>query len=161
MFFTEPLFSGLPNTVGALFPAVVSLGLVLAGRVRSELTSATTTLLIGASLLVAALLARSTSTSDENSLYIIPVAAFLMFYTIWRGYYVSMGFAFVMTYATLLPVDVFVAYQTFGNDFAIEAIGGAGWRDGLLVFPTLTALVVLYANWRRGQHNVRIMAKLS
>jgi len=63
------------------------------------------------------------------------------------GHYISPGLR-RSTYANLLAVDFFLAQRLFGADFNPESIGGAGWRDGLLVFHTLTALAVMYANWR-------------
>jgi hypothetical protein len=56
--------------------------------------------------------------------------------------------AFAFTYASMLLVDVWLARLATGPHFNPEGIGGAGWLDGLLIFPSLTALAIVYANWR-------------
>jgi hypothetical protein len=143
-----PLLPGMVNTVGALLPALIAIGLVVARRARSGLGRADQFWLLVYSLALTAVLARVSVTPDEISLHLVPGATLLVCYLVWCGYYISPGFAFVLAYATCLPVDLFVARLAFGSAFNTENIGGAGWYDGLLVFPALTALAVMYANWR-------------
>lgn len=143
-----PFFPGMPDPVGALLPALISIGIVVARQARSGLGTAEMFWLVVFSLALSAALARATITPDEASLHIVPGAMILMCYLVWRGRYISPGLAFALTYATSLPVDFFMAQMLFGSGFNSQYIGGAGWRDGLLVLPTLTALAVLYANWR-------------
>lgn len=143
-----PLFPGMPNTVGALLPALISLGIVLARRARSGLGTGDQFWLVVLSVALSVALARVSITADQTSLHIVPGAMILVCYLVWRGYYVSPGLAFVLTYATSLPVDFFLAQMLIGPEFNSECIGGGGWCDGLLVLPALTALAVRYANWR-------------
>ncbi len=143
-----PLFPGMFNTVGALLPALVSVGIVLARRARSGLGMADQFWLVVFSLALSVVLARVTITPDEISLYIVPGATVVLCYLVWCGFYISPGLAFALTYATCLPVDFFLAQLVTGPDFNSEFIGGAGWRDGLLVLPVLTSLAIVYANWR-------------
>jgi hypothetical protein len=143
-----PLFPGMVNTVGALVPALISVGIVVVRRVRSGLGIGDQFWLIVFSLALSAVLARVTITPDETSLHIVPGATVVLCYLVWCGYYISPGLAFALTYATCLPVDFFLSQLVVGSAFNSEYIGGGGWVDGLLVLPTLTALAVMYANWR-------------
>jgi hypothetical protein len=141
-------FPEMVNTAGGLLPALVSLGIVVTRQARCQLGTGTQLFLVVFSLALSALFTRVVITPDEQSLYIVPGATLVVCYLSWRGYVLSPGLAFALTYASLLPVDFLLAQQAFGASFNPEYIGGAGWRDGLLVFPTLTALAVMYANWR-------------
>ena len=143
-----PLFPGMVNTVGALFPALISLGIVVARGARSGLGIGDQFWLGVLSLALSAVLARVTITTDETSLYLVPGATVVLCYLVWCGYHISPGLAFALTYATSLPVDFFLAQLAIGAEFNSECIGGGGWRDGLLILPALTALAVKYANWR-------------
>lgn len=143
-----PLFSGMANTAGAVLPALISLGIVLAGRARSGLRPGDQVWLVVLSLALSLVLSRVTITPDGTSLHIVPGATILLCYLVWRGHAISPGLAFALTYATCLPVDFVVARLATGAEFKSECIGGAGWCDGLLVLPALTALAVMYANWR-------------
>lgn len=143
-----PLFPGMVNMVGALLPALIAVGLVVARRARSGLGRADQFWLLVYSLALTAVLARVSITPDAISLHLVPGATLLVCYLVWCGYYISPGFAFALTYATTLAADLFVARLAVGSAFNAEHIGGAGWYDGLLVFPALTALAVMYANWR-------------
>jgi hypothetical protein len=143
-----PLFPGMVNTVGALLPAMISIGIVVARRARSGLGTGDQFWLVVFSLALSAVLARVTITPDETSLHIVPGATVLVCYLVWCGHYISPGLAFALTYATNLPVDYFLAQLATGPEFNSECIGGGGWCDGLLILPALTALAVMYANWR-------------
>jgi hypothetical protein len=143
-----PLFPGLVNTAGALLPAVISLGIVVARRARSQLSTGDQFWLGVFSVALSAVLARASVTPDAVALHIPPGATLLVCYLVWRGHYVSPGLAFALTYASCLPVDVCLAQLVTGSEFSSEGIGGAGWLDGLLIFPALNALAVGYANWR-------------
>jgi len=144
----DPLFPGMANTVGAVLPALISFGIVLARRARSGLGLGDQFWVVVVSLALSVALSRVTITPDVSSLHFMPGAAVVLCYLVWCGHYISPGLAFATTYATCLPVDFFLAQLVFGADFNPESIGGAGWRDGLMVFPALTALAVMYANWR-------------
>jgi len=143
-----PLFPGMVNTVGALLPALISFGIVVTRRAHSWLGMGDQLWLGVFSLAMSLVLARVTITPEEISLHIVPGATVLVCYLAWRGYYLSPGLAFALTYASCLPVDFFLAQLVIGAEFNPECVGGGGWRDGLLIFPTLTALAVMYANWR-------------
>jgi hypothetical protein len=143
-----PLFPGLVNTVGALLPAVISLGIVVAGRARSRLSTGDQFWLGVFSVALSAVLARVSVTPDAVALHIPPGATLLVCYLVWRGYYISPGLAFALTYASCLPVDVCLAQLATGSEFNSECVGGAGWLDALLILPTFNALAVGYANWR-------------
>jgi hypothetical protein len=136
------------DTVGAVLPAAISFGIVLARRARSGLGTGDQIWLVVLSLALSTILARATITPDETALHVLPGATVVVCYLVWCGVYVSPGLAFALTYATILPVDFFLAQMLTGSGFNPECIGGAGWRDGLLVLPALTALAVMYANWR-------------
>jgi hypothetical protein len=143
-----PLFSGMVNTEGALLPAVISFGIVLARRARSWLGTGDQFWLVVFSLALSVVLSRVTITADEISLHMLPGATVLVCYLVWRGHYISPGLAFALTYASTLPVDFCLAQLATGSGFRSACIGGGGWHDGLLLFPALTALAVMYANWR-------------
>ncbi len=143
-----PLFPGMVNTVGALLPALISLGLVLAGWTRSRLCTGDQIWLGVFSIALSAVLARMSVSPGEVSLHMPPGATLFVCYLVWRGYYISPGLAFALTYTSILPVDLCLSELATGSQFDTECIGGAGWRDGLLIFPALTAVAVGYANWR-------------
>jgi len=143
-----PLFPGMVNTVGGLLPAVISLGFVAARLTHSRLSKGDQLWLCVFSLAISAVLARVDVTPDAISLHFPPGAAVVLCYLVWRGHYVSPCLAFALTYASMLPVDVWLAKMATGPHFNPEGIGGAGWLDGLLIFPSLTALAIVYANWR-------------
>jgi hypothetical protein len=142
------LFPEMVDTTGALLPALISVGIILAGRARSGLGASDQFWLVVLSLALTAVLARVVVTPEVTSLHIVPGATLIVCYLVWCGFYISPGLAFALTYATSLPVDFFLAQMVTGADFNVAAIGGAGWRDGLLLLPALTALAVIYANWR-------------
>lgn len=143
-----PLFPGMADTVGALLPALIALGIVFSGRAGSSLGAGDQFWLFAFSLALSVVLCRAAITPDASSLHVVPGATVLVCYLVWSGHYISPGLAFALTYATCLPVDFFMARTLIGPEFNPEGIGGGGWRDGLLVLPTLTALAVTYANWR-------------
>lgn len=145
------LFSGMPDPVGALLPGALALAIALSGRAPSSLGWADRLWLVGLSLALSLALARVSITPEATALYIPPGATLLVCYLVWCGHSLSPGFAFVVTYATLLPADYLLARVLLGAEFDPACIGGAGWCDGLLVLPTLTALAVVYANWRMGR----------
>jgi len=143
-----PLFPGMVNTVGGLLPAVISLGFVAARLTHSRLSKGDQLWLCVFSLAISAVLARVDVTPDAISLHFPPGAAAVLCYLVWRGHYIPPCMAFAFTYASMLPVDVALAKLATGPHFNPEGIGGAGWLDGLLIFPALTALAIVYANWR-------------
>lgn len=145
------LLSGMPDPVGALLPGALALAIVLGGRARSSLGGADRLWLLGLSLALSFALARVSITPEETALYIPPGATLLVCYLVWCGHSISPGLGFVVTYATLLPADYVLARTLLGAEFDPACIGGAGWCDGLLVLPALTALAVMYANWRIGR----------
>lgn len=144
----DPLFPGMVDTVGAVLPGLIALGIVVARQARSGLGMAGQVWVAVFSLALSVVLARVVITPDETSLHIVPGATVAVCYLIWRGHYISPGFAFALTYFSCLPADFFLAQLATGSEFNSECIGGAGWRDGLLVLPALNALVAMYANWR-------------
>jgi hypothetical protein len=136
------------NTIGGLLPALISLALVAARLARSRLGKGDQLWICVFSLALSAALARVDVTPDAISLHFLPGAAVVLCYLVWRGHYVPPCLAFALTYASMLPVDVLLAKLATGPTFNPEGIGGAGWLDGLLIFPVLTALAIVYANWR-------------
>ena len=145
---SDPLFPGMVNTVGCLLPALLSLGFVVARLARSRLSKGDQLWLCVFYLTISATLARVYATPDAISLHLPPGATAVLCYLVWRGYYIPPCLAFAVTYASMLPVDVWLAKLATGPHFNPECIGGAGWLDGLLIFPALTALAIVYANWR-------------
>lgn len=142
------LFPGMINTVGALLPALISLGLVAARLTHCRLGKGDQLWLCVFALALSVVFARVDVTADAISLHFPPGAAAVLCYLVWRGHYISPCMAFAFTYASMLPVDVALAKLATGAHFNPEGIGGAGWLDGLLIFPALTALAIVYANWR-------------
>jgi hypothetical protein len=142
------LFPGMINTVGALLPALISLGLVAARLTHSRLGKGVQLRLCVFAIALSVVFARVDVTADAISLHFPPGAAAVLCYLVWRGHYIPPCLAFALTYASMLSVDVGLARLATGPHFNPEGIGGAGWRDGLLIFPALTALAIVYANWR-------------
>ena len=145
---SDPLFPGMVNTVGCLLPALISLAFVVARLTRSRLGKGDQLWLCVFSLAISAAFARVDVTPDAISLHFPPGATVALCYLVWRGYYIPPCLAFALTYASMLPVDFWLARRAIGPDFDPGGIGGAGWFDGLLVFPALTAFAIVYANWR-------------
>lgn len=143
-----PFFPGMVDPVGALLPALIALAIVCARRARCGLCCGDRAWLVVLSLALTVALARLSFTDEHISLHLVPGATVLVCYLVWAGHAISPGFAFVLTYATSLPVDVVLARLLLGAEFDPACIGGGGWRDGLLTLPALTALAVMYANWR-------------
>ena len=141
-------FPVMGDPIGALLPALIALALVCARRARCGLRCCDRIWLVVLSLALTVALARLSVVDEHVSLHLVPGATVLVCYLVWAGHAISPGFAFVLTYATSLPVDVVLARLLLGAEFDPAAIGGGGWHDGLLVLPTLTALAVMYANWR-------------
>jgi hypothetical protein len=151
-------FPVMGDPVGAGLPALIALALVCARRARCGLRCCDRIWLVVLSLALTVVLARMNVSDEHVVLHLVPGATVLVCYLVWAGHAISPGFAFVLTYATSLPVDVVLARLLLGADFDPAAIGGGGWRDGLLVLPTLTALAVMYANWRmRGVRRSRVL----
>lgn len=142
------LFPGMVNTVGALLPALISVGFVAARLTCSPLGRGSQLWLCVFALAISVVFARVDVTPDAISLHFPPGATVVLCYLVWRGYYIPPCMAFAFTYASMLPVDVALAKLATGPHFNPEGIGGAGWLDGLLIFPSLTALAIVYANWR-------------
>ena len=142
-----PLFPGMVNTVGALLPAMISIGIVVARRARSGLGMGDQFWLVVFSLALSAVLARVTITSDETLLHIVPGATVFVCYLVWCGYHISPGSAFALTYATNLPVDFFLAQLVSGPEVNSECIGGGGWAVACDSSCTHCS-AVMYANWR-------------
>lgn len=143
-----PLFPGMVDTVGCVLPALISLSLVAARQARPRLGRGAQLWLCVSSLALSAALARVDVTPDAVSLHLPPGATVALCYLVWRGHYIPPCLAFALTYASMLPVDVGLAKLATGPHFNPEGIGGGGWFDGLLIFPALTALAIVYANWR-------------
>lgn len=153
-----PLFSGMPDPVGALLPALIALVIVCARRARCGLCRRDRVWLVVLSLALTVALGRLSISDEQVALHLVPGAVVLVCYLVWTGHAISPGFAFVLTYATSLPVDVLLARLLLGAEFDPMAIGGGGWRDGLLLLPALTALAVMYANWRvRSSRRARLV----
>lgn len=144
----NPFFSAMGDPVGALLPALIALAIVCARRARCGLCCGDRVWLVVLSLALTVALARMSISDEQVALHLVPGATVLVCYLVWAGHVISPGFAFVLTYATSLPVDVLLARLLLGAEFDPACIGGGGWRDGLLTLPALTALAVMYANWR-------------
>lgn len=134
------LFPGMVNTVGALLPALISVGFVAARLTRSRLRPGSQLWSCVFALAISVAFARVEVTPDAISLYFPPGATVVLCYLVWCGYYIPPCMAFAFTYASMLPVDVVLAKLASGPHFNPEGIGGAGWLDGLLIFPSLTFL---------------------
>jgi hypothetical protein len=90
---------------------------------------------------------------DTVSLYILPLFLFYVAWSSYRGQDWSPGHAYAGTYFSLLVVDLLSAYRLKNPHVSVLdfywGVGGAGWGDGLFLFPISSALLVLYVQWRR------------
>lgn len=71
----------------------------------------------------------------------------------WRRMPVTPGLAYALTFFSLFWVDLAHALSLALRTNApvstfYHGIGGAGWYDGLFIFPLLAAAAIAYAHWR-------------
>jgi hypothetical protein len=114
-----PLFPGMVNTVGALLPAMISIGIVVARRARSGLGMADQFWLVVFSLALSAVLARVTVTPDETYC-IVPIRRCL--------YYLSGGHSIFPVYQLDLcnqPARGFFLANSTGPSSILSALVGA------------------------------------
>lgn len=89
---------------------------------------------------------------DNTSLIIAPVCTLMVVFSAYFKKEWSLTQAFTLSYTTLLTVDLTMAYNMHYSSEGwafITGIGGAGWKDGLVIFPVVTILFVLYINSRK------------
>lgn len=97
--------------------------------------------------------ARWDITDDVRSLFILPCALFGVGFFLWRRIPISACGAFAMTFISLWMIDMVKATELVSQGEAswqmfYYGVGGAGWRDGLAIFPVLSAALVHYGRWR-------------
>lgn len=99
---------------------------------------------------------------DLRQLFILPCAFFSVCGMLWARMPISAHSAFAATYLSLWTVDMSMAMQLIpGGEVTwltfFYGVGGAGYQDGLSVFPPVAAAVVHYAAWR--QRNEVVLPK--
>ena len=97
--------------------------------------------------------AQWTFTEDTVSLHIIDTFIFYMLVALYARERITPGCAFALSFLGLWIVDMVHAAELipvmWGWNTFYLGVGGAGLRDGLIVFPTLAGLLVYYVEWRQ------------
>lgn len=93
-------------------------------------------------------------TEELRQLFILPCAFFSVAGLLWARIPISAHSAFAATYLSLWIVDMSMAMQLVHDGEAtwttfFHGVGGAGYQDGLFVFPAVAAALVPYAVWRQ------------
>lgn len=105
------------------------------------------------STIISFMTARWDVTDDVRSLFILPCALFGVGVFLWQRIPISAPGAFAITFLSLWAVDMVKASELVAEGEAswqlfYYGVGGAGWRDGLAIFPVLSAALVHYGRWR-------------
>lgn len=92
-------------------------------------------------------------TEQALSLHILAWFSMACVYLAWRRKPVTPGLAYSLTFFSLFWVDLAHAMAHALRTHAplntfYQGIGGAGWYDGLFLFPPLAAAAIAYAQWR-------------
>lgn len=90
--------------------------------------------------------------NENNTLVIAPVCMLLIVISAYFKRSWTNTQAFTLSYITLLTVDLVMAYKMHYSEngwYFLTGIGGAGWQDGLVIFPVVTLCFVTYINSRR------------
>jgi len=109
--------------------------------------------------------ARWDITDDVRSLFILPCALFGVGFFLWRRIPISACGAFVITFLSLWMIDMVKASELVAEGEAswqmfYYGVGGAGWRDGLAIFPVLSAALVHYGHWRAPKLKIPVVRPL-
>lgn len=88
------------------------------------------------------------------SLHILAWFSMACVYFAWRRKPVTPALAYALTFFSLFWVDLAHALSYALRTNAplttfYHGVGGAGWYDGLFVFPPLAAATIYYAHWRQ------------
>lgn len=89
---------------------------------------------------------------DNSALIISPVCMVIVVVSAYFKKSWTLTQAFTLSYTTLLTVDLTMAYKMHYPEDGwafLTGIGGAGWQDGLVIFPLVTLFFVVYINSRR------------
>jgi hypothetical protein len=147
-------YTTLPHAwIAVLGPMVVSL-VLLAKERRAARDYAIVRLVWWLSLPVMYATARWRIEGGVAMLHILALFSMVCLYLVWRRIPVSPGLAYGLTFFSLFWVDLARAFEyalTSGTSLATfyYGVGGAGFHDGLFVFPLLTAAAVRYGHWRQ------------
>lgn len=89
-------------------------------------------------------------TQESVSLHLMPAGFTVVAVLLYWRVPLSPGYAYALTYLSLLLADVVNALLQFGPRGSQwwEGLGGAGLADGLFFFPMVSALLVGYARLR-------------
>lgn len=118
-------------------------------RFSSELFRGPLLMVIGWSLLGSIVSGYWAETSEALSLHLLPVFFVAMAILLYRGLAVHPLLGFCGCYLSLFGADfvhaVWRLHATSHSIAYLGGIGGAGLADGLFVFPTCTAMLIVYA----------------
>ena len=153
-----------PETLAAVvLPGILSVAILLgyasAGRVSRRLMA-----VWWAALPVSYLCAYWVITTETQTLYIFSAFSVACLFLLFFRKSLPPALAFALTFMSLLFVDMSHALaRAMSGHFPIDrfylGVGGAGWRDALIVVPLITAGMVAYARLRirhRGERLVEI-----
>ncbi len=92
-------------------------------------------------------------TEHAVSLHILAWFSMACVYFAWRRKPVTPALAYSLTFFSLFWVDLAHALALALRSNAslstfYQGVGGAGWYDGLFLFPPLAAAAIAYAQWR-------------
>lgn len=95
-------------------------------------------------------------TADSISLHLVCCFIFICLFLVYRRRAVPPLLAGSLVFFDLLMNDVALAsLRVWSGQFDtvnfLAGVGGAGIKDGLVVFPLMTTAILFYANWRLGK----------
>lgn len=89
---------------------------------------------------------------DDTALILAPISVLIVVLTSFKHKDWSILEAMFFCYLSFLTIDLYVAYMNLYEKIGwwfLTGIGGAGLKDGLIVFPIFTAICVMYINSRK------------
>ncbi len=111
-----------------------------------------TAILLFGSTVLTAITGQWMESGGMLGLHLTPVFFIVLAVLNYRGRVLPASLAFGLTFVSLVICDSSLAlHYNAGMDWtdALEGVGGAGWLDGLLFFPTAAALLQGYVKARR------------
>lgn len=136
-----------------VIPLVVCLGAVY--RHADRLKSVRFWALVGVCCVASIVTGEWRIDSESASLHLLPVFfVSLAFLAHWKQIFEPLV-AYLGCFFSLLLADVVHAVWAFSEPGQglnyLAGVGGAGLQDGLFMFPLLSALLMLYAQWRQSK----------
>lgn len=136
--------------IAVVVPALISIWALLSSPLSPSQWKAW-----GISTVLALLTARWDLQEDVQQLFIIPVILLWIAAAAYNGVLWSGRQAFAACFTSLWLVDMVQAARLhavggMSASHFYTGVGGAGIRDGLILFPTLALLLSYYIRWRAG-----------